>query len=106
MWPPAASMQSSPRVPSPRHHFRAIPRPLPPPPAALPWHGGWFGPRMGRHSRVALSSMRSRPAALRSSPSVRGPAIIATIYVLDSGARAVTATVLALHAYATYKQFG
>ena len=50
--------------------------------------------------------MSSRPAALRSSPSVRGPATIATLYVLDSAARAVTATVLALHAYTTYKQFG
>lgn len=48
--------------------------------------------------------MSPRPAALRSSPSVRGPAIIATLYVLDSAARAVTATVLALHAYAIYKQ--
>jgi MFS family permease len=50
--------------------------------------------------------MSFRPAALRSSPSVRGPATIATLYVLDSAARAVTATVLALHAYTTYKQFG
>jgi len=50
--------------------------------------------------------MISRPAAPRSSPSVRGPATIATLYVLDSAARAVTATVLALHAYAIYKQFG
>src|SRR5262245_62162834 len=49
--------------------------------------------------------MNSRPAAPRSSPSVRGPAIIATLYVLDSAARAVTATVLALHAYAIYKEF-
>ncbi len=48
--------------------------------------------------------MISRPAALRSSPSVRGPATIATLYVLDSAARAVTATVLALHAYSIYKQ--
>lgn len=50
--------------------------------------------------------MLPRPVASRSSPSVRGPAIIAALYVLDSAARAVTATVLALHAYATYKQSG
>lgn len=50
--------------------------------------------------------MISRPVAQRSSPAFRGPATIATLYVLDSAARAVTATVLALHAYATYKQFG
>jgi MFS family permease len=49
--------------------------------------------------------MHPAPAALRRAPRVPGPGAIATLYVLDSAARAVTATVLALHAYTIYKQF-
>ncbi len=49
--------------------------------------------------------MPSRLVALRQALLVPGPAAIAALYVLDSAARALTSTVLALHAYSIYKQF-
>ncbi|HNB27776.1 MAG TPA: MFS transporter [Alphaproteobacteria bacterium] len=49
--------------------------------------------------------MPPRLAALRKALSVPGPTAIAAMYSLDSAGRAVTATVLALHAYSLYKQF-
>jgi MFS family permease len=48
--------------------------------------------------------MPSRLVALRQALMTPGPRAIATLYVLDSAARALTATVLALHAYAIYKE--
>ncbi|MEZ5832518.1 MAG: MFS transporter [Dongiaceae bacterium] len=47
--------------------------------------------------------MSSRLAALPSALLVPGPGSFAAIYALDSAARAVTATVIPLHAYSIYK---
>src|SRR5215510_7390657 len=49
--------------------------------------------------------MASPPVASSSALLVPGPTSIAAIYVLDSAARAVTATVIPLHAYSLYKAF-
>ena len=49
--------------------------------------------------------MASPPAASPSALLVPGPASFAAIYALDSAARAVTATVIPLHAYSLFKQF-
>lgn len=48
--------------------------------------------------------MSSRLAALTSALLVPGPGAFAAIYALDSAARAVTATVIPLHAYSIYKE--
>lgn len=48
--------------------------------------------------------MPSRLVALRAALLVPGPAAIAAVYALDSAARALTATVIALHAYSIYKE--
>jgi Major Facilitator Superfamily len=48
--------------------------------------------------------MSSRPAASSSALLVPGPAAFAAIYALDSAARALTATVIPLHAYSIYKE--
>src|SRR5262245_3270732 len=47
--------------------------------------------------------MPSIPAASPSAPRVPGPGAVAAIYALDSAARALTATVIPLHAYSIYK---
>jgi MFS family permease len=47
--------------------------------------------------------MSSRFAALPSALQVPGPGAFAAIYALDSAARALTATVIPLHAYSIYK---
>ena len=49
--------------------------------------------------------MASPPIASSSALLVPGPTSIAAIYALDSAARAVTATVIPLHAYSLYKTF-
>jgi MFS family permease len=49
--------------------------------------------------------MASPPIASSSALLVPGPTSIAAIYALDSAARAVTATVIPLHAYSLYKEF-
>src|SRR5262245_45849595 len=49
--------------------------------------------------------MASPPVASSSALLVPGPTAIAAIYALDSAARAVTATVIPLHAYSLYKAF-
>ena len=48
--------------------------------------------------------MSSRFAALRSALLVPGPGSFAALYVLDSAARSLTATVIPLHAYSIYKR--
>ena len=48
--------------------------------------------------------MSSRLAALPSALLVPGPGAFAAIYALDSAARALTATVIPLHAYSIYKE--
>ena len=48
--------------------------------------------------------MSSRAAVLPSTRLVPGPGAFAAIYALDSAARALTAAVIPLHAYSTYKQ--
>ncbi len=55
------------------------------------------------HSRVAARLMPPRLVALRSALLAPGPGTFAAIYALDSAARALTATVIPLHAYAIYK---
>jgi MFS family permease len=47
--------------------------------------------------------MHSRPLASSSALLVPGPGAFAAIYALDSAARALTATVIPLHAYSIYK---
>ncbi len=47
--------------------------------------------------------MPSPSAAPQSAPPAPGPGTFATIYALDSAARALTATVIPLHAYSIYK---
>jgi MFS family permease len=49
--------------------------------------------------------MASPPVASSSALLVPGPTAFAAIYALDSAARAVTATVIPLHAYSLYKAF-
>src|SRR5262245_17303802 len=54
--------------------------------------------------RVVALRMSSRLAALPSVLLVPGPGAFAAVYALDSAARAVTATVIPLHAYSIYKE--
>jgi MFS family permease len=49
--------------------------------------------------------MASPPVASSSALLVPGPTSFAAIYALDSAARALTATVIPLHAYSLYKEF-
>ena len=49
--------------------------------------------------------MASPPVASSSALLVPGPTAFAAIYALDSGARALTATVIPLQAYSLYKEF-
>ena len=49
--------------------------------------------------------MASPPVASSSALLVPGPTAFAAIYALDSAARALTATVIPLHAYSLYKEF-